>query len=151
MTLLEKRKTDRGFLPSFRNTFDDLFDFEGFIDEPRFRMHRPANLPATNIRETDKEFIVELAAPGLTKEDFHVEIENNMLEIRVEKTWETEETKEKYTRREYDYTVFNRSFTLPNFVHTDKIKAEYRDGILMIHLPKTEKAIKKTVKEISVK
>lgn len=150
MSLLEKRKTDRGFLPSLRSTFDDLFDFEGFFDEPRLRMPRLANLPATNIRELDKEFIVELAAPGLKKDDFHVEIENNILEIKVEKRTETEEEKDKYTRREYDYTAFYRSFTLPEHVVDDKIKAEYKDGVLMIHLPKSEKAIKKAVKEISV-
>lgn len=149
MSLLEKRKTDRGFLPSLRN-FDSLFDFEGFFDEPRLWMNRSTNLPATNIRETDKEFVVELAAPGLTKEDFHVEINNNMLEIKVEKTWENEEKNERYTRREYDYTAFNRSFTLPDFVFTDKINAEYKEGVLMIHLPKSEKGLKRAVREILV-
>jgi HSP20 family protein len=150
MSLLEKRRPDRGFLPSLRSSFDDLFDFDGFFDEPRLRMPRLANLPATNIREMDKEFIVELAAPGLKKEDFHVDVENNMLEIKVERKSETEEEKEKYTRKEYDYTAFYRSFTLPDFVLTDKIKAEYRNGVLMIHLPKSEKGIKRAVKEISV-
>lgn len=150
MSLLEKRRADRGFLPSLRSSFDDLFDFEGFFDEPRLRMPRLTNLPATNIREMDKEFLVELAVPGLKKEDFHIDVENNMLEIKVERKSETSEEKEKYTRREYDYTAFYRAFTLPDFVITDKINAEYRNGVLSIHLPKSEKAMKKAVREISV-
>lgn len=150
MSLLEKRRTDRGFLPSLRSNFDDLFDFDRFFDEPRLSIPRLNNLPATNIREMDKEFLVELAVPGLKKEDFHIDVENNMLEIKVERKSETTEEKEKYTRREYDYTAFYRAFTLPDFVITDNIKAEYRNGVLSIHLPKSEKAMKKVVREISV-
>ena len=150
MSLLEKKKTHRGMLPSFRSTFDELFDFDGFFDEPRMRMPRMANLPAANIRELDEEYLVELAVPGLNKEDFHVEVDDHTLEIKVEKESESSEEKEKYTRKEYDYTAFYRSFTLPEEVKADSIKAEYNDGVLRIHLPKTEVARKRPLKEISV-
>lgn len=153
MALLEKRKTE-GLLPSLRSNFDELFDFERFFDEPGLRLPwnngRLNKVPATNIREMDKEFVVELAAPGLTKKDFHVDVDDNILEIKVEKEEERKEEREKYTRKEYDYRAFYRSFTLPENVQGDKIKAEYKDGLLKVHLPKSPEAKKKPSKEISV-
>lgn len=144
MTLIKRRGFD--LLPEMRSSWPDLFNIDRFFSEPSPFVR----VPATNIRETDDEFIVELAAPGMTKGDFHVGIENNILEIKSEKEEESKEEKEQYTRREYDYTSFYRSFDLPQTVETDQIKAEYEDGILRIHLPKVAEAKKRPAKAIEV-
>lgn len=151
MALVKKRGS---WLPTLRSNFSELLDMDRFFDESTFRF--PFwnggfdQVPATNIKETDNEFVVELAAPGLTRKDFLVDIDNNMLEIKVEKEEETKEDKKKYTRREYNYNAFYRCFDLPNTVEGDKIKAEYKDGILKVHLPKVPAAKTKPVKEIAV-
>ena len=88
---------------------------------------------AVNIKENDKEFIVELAAPGMNKKDFHIDIDNKMLEIKVEREEEKVEKETDYTRKEYDYSSFYRAFDLPENVKEDKIKAEYNNGILKVH------------------
>jgi len=151
MALIKRRE---GFLPSLRSDLQEFFDVDKFFNEPFSDFpfwdgRRFAKVPATNIHENKDEFVVEVAAPGLTKKDFHLDIDNNMLEIKVEKEKETKEEKKEYTRKEYDYSGFVRSFTLPETVKTDKIRAEYENGILMVHLPKVAVA-KKTVKEIPV-
>ena len=109
-------------------------------------------MPAVNITENKDNFFVSLAAPGLRKEDFHIDLDGNMLTISCEKEDEKEEKVEKMTRKEYSFTSFNRSFTLPEDVLMEKIEATYVDGILNIALPKKEEA-KKLVprKNISVK
>ncbi len=138
-----------------RSEFSELFDFDRFFDQPLMNFPyaetgRFSRMPATNIKELDDEFIVELAAPGLKKKDFHVDIDNGMLEIKVEKEEESKEEKELFTRREYSYNAFYRAFNLPETVDGNKIKAEYEEGILKVHLPKTPDAKKKPVKEIAV-
>ncbi|ELR69516.1 Small heat shock protein [Fulvivirga imtechensis AK7] len=133
-------------LPGMRSNLMDILDMDRFFNQPT----RYARVPATNIRETDDEFLVELAAPGMAKKDFHVDVDNNILEIKAEKEEESEEQKGTYTRREYDYTSFFRSFDLPQTVQADNIKAAYEDGILRIHLPKTAEAKRKPVKAIEI-
>ena len=155
MALLEKRKGNGGLMPSLRSNFDELFDLDRFFDDspirfPSWDRKTFSRVPATNIREMDDHFAIEVAAPGLTKKDFQVNLDNNLLEIKVEKEDETKEEKGKYTRREYDYRAFYRSFTLPEHVNAEKIKAEYKDGVLKVRLPKTEKTPKKPMIEISV-
>ena len=153
MTQLEKRRAKEGLMPSLRSSFDDLFDMDRFFDGG---LRWPAmtgkmlHVPATNIRELDNEFLVEVAAPGLNKKDFVVDIEDDVLEIKVEKEEEKKEKEEQYTRREYDYRAFYRSFTLPDSVQADKIKAEYKEGVLKVHLPKSADVKKKPAKQISI-
>jgi HSP20 family protein len=154
MTVIKKRENG-GLIPSLRSNLNELFDMDRFLDEPFFETpfwnNRKFNrVPAANIKETKKEFIVEIAAPGMHKKDFHIDIENNMLEIKVEKEIEKEEKDVDFTRREYDYTAFYRAFDLPEHVIEDKIKAEYIDGILKVHLPKSMETKKKKAKEIAV-
>lgn len=154
MTLIKKR-ANVGLMPSLRSNLNELFDMDRFLEEPFFETpfwngRRFNRLPATNIKENDKEFIVELAAPGMNKKDFHIDIDNKMLEIKVEKEEKKEEKETDYTRKEYDYTSFYRAFDLPENVKEDKIKAEYIDGVLKVHLPKTAETKKKMVKEIAV-
>lgn len=153
MSLLTTKKA--GLLPTLRSEFSELFDIDRFFDQPVMNFPftettRFSRIPATNIKEDDKEFIVELAAPGMKKKDFHVDIDNGVLEIKVENEEEIEKEEAKFTRREYNYNAFYRAFNLPKTVDGDKIKAEYEEGILKVHLPKTAEAKKKPIKEIAV-
>ena len=109
-------------------------------------------LPAVNICENDQEFTIEVAAPGMKKDDFNISLDNNQLSISSEIKKETENTEEKYSRKEFSYQSFSRSFSLPeNFIDGDKITAKYEEGILRINLPKKEEAKPKPPKMISIK
>jgi HSP20 family protein len=147
-------KRNRNLFPSFSRFWDedDFFSrrfmnwgLSNFSDEG-------STMPAVNIRETDNSYEVEMAAPGMKKEDFKIELENNMLTISSEKTEEHEEDgKEKYSRREYSYQSFQRSFNLPKeVVDEDKIEAHYKDGILQLTIPKKEQVKQKPPKKIEV-
>ena len=94
-------------------------------------------LPAVNIKNNKTEFDIEVAAPGLTKSDFKVTVDNGILHIAVEKEFNKKESDNNFTRREFSYNSFNRSFTLPDYVDDKNINAEYTDGILRLHLRKT--------------
>jgi len=107
-------------------------------------------MPAVNISENKDNFLVSLAAPGLQKEDFHVDLNGNTLTISCEKEEQKEDKLEKTTRKEYSFTSFNRSFTLPEDILMEKIEATYADGILNIVLPKKEEA-KKPVAQKNIK
>ena len=109
-------------------------------------------LPAVNIKEDDNAFTVEVAVPGMEKKDFHIDLEDNILTISSEKTVEDKEVKDNYTRKEYSYQSFKRSFTLPkNVVDSDKIAAQYINGELIIAIPKREEAKPKPARLIEVK
>jgi len=140
-------KRNGGFFPGLRTRLPELFDIDNFFETPLIaeKWH-----PAVNVRENDDNFEIEVAAPGLTKKDFRVAIENNILTIACEKEEEQEDTRQNYTFREFNYRSFSRSFNLPESVNQDKIKAAYKDGILKIHLNKTEKAVHEKSREISV-
>ncbi|MBK9637098.1 MAG: Hsp20/alpha crystallin family protein [Bacteroidetes bacterium] len=109
-----------------------------------------SRVPSVNINETDKEFKIEMAAPGLDRKDFKVEVENGVLCISSEKEEESNEEKKNYTRKEYSYSSFSRSFTLPENSLPDKINAKYENGVLNITLPKKEISVSKPAKEIKV-
>ena len=106
--------------------------------------------PAVNIVESKDEFRIEVAAPGLTKEDFKINLENDQLTISANKEVKKEENEETYTRREFSYSSFSRSFTLPETVDSEKIKASHQDGVLTIHVPEKEEAKPKPAREIAV-
>jgi HSP20 family protein len=127
--------------------FNDLFDW----NMKNFTMTN-ATLPAVNIKEEDDKFIVEMAAPGMKKEDLKINIEGRMLRISSDKSVETKEEDEdkKYMRREFSYQSFMRSFTLPESVDPDKIEAKYADGVLFLDIPKKEVAKVKPVKKIEI-
>lgn len=112
-----------------------------------------ATLPAVNIGETNDAFVIEVAAPGMKREDFHVELDNNMLTISSAREEKKEETGKDnlYSRREFSYQSFQRSFALPeNKIEGDKISAKYTDGILYITVPKKEEAKVKPPKQIAI-
>ncbi len=135
----------RNALPSFVDEFfgDDLFN--RFFNE-----NENVTLPSVNIKEGKEDFSIEVAAPGFDKKDFRVDLNNNILEISSEKELKQEENDAKIMRREFRYSSFKRTFTLPDTADTDKIKAEYKDGILSITIPKKDEAKVKPVKQISI-
>ncbi|WP_109298795.1 Hsp20/alpha crystallin family protein [Aquimarina sp. AU474] len=99
------------------------------------------NTPAVNVKETDNDYTIELAAPGLTKDSFNIELDNEILHISSETKSEKETNNEgKYTREEFGYSTFKRSFNLPDTVNAVKIEASYENGILIVALPKREEA-----------
>lgn len=134
--------------PSMPNLWDEFFG-NGLIGDV-YRNSRMSSLPSANIIEEKERFLVELAAPGLEKEDFKVSLAENVLSVSVEKQEKSEENKDNYTRKEFSYSSFKRSFNIPDTIQTEKIKAEYANGILQIALPKKEEAIVKPPKEIKI-
>ena len=123
--------------------FDHFFDNDLIDWSTRNFSDTDTTLPAVNVKEKDDAFEIEMSAPGLKKEDFNVELTNNVLTISCEKK-EEDETKDddgKYTRREFSYQSFNRSFNLPETVDAEKIDAKYEDGILMLSIPKKEEVV----------
>lgn len=108
------------------------------------------NVPAVNITEQENEYLVSLAAPGLKKDDFKIDVDENMLTISSQKEETHEEKEKKFTRKEYNYTSFSRSFTIPEEVNREKIEARYEDGVLKITLPRKEETPKNAAKHIAV-
>ena len=108
------------------------------------------SMPAANIKETDKSYHVELASPGMNKEDFKIEVDEDLLTIRSEKESEKEETSSRYTKREFNFTSFVRSFRLPEEVDSENISAKYEGGILQLEIPKKVVEEKK-VRSIDIK
>jgi HSP20 family protein len=111
----------------------DFFDDERFLSSPWLRGQ---NIPAVNIRETDKTYEVELAAPGFNKQDLKVSIDDNVLTVSAEQRRENNTNENNYTRREFGYTSFSRSFNLPNTTKEEDVKAKYEDGILKLSIGK---------------
>lgn len=133
-------------IPSFNAMVENFFNDEDFYN--RWKM--AATVPAVNVVESEQNFSVEVAAPGMRKEDFKVEIKDGMLTIGSEKKTEHEEKKENYTRREFSYNTFKRMFHLPENVNPEDVNATYQEGILKLMLPKKvatkpEKEIKKVL------
>ena len=118
---------DQNWLPTF---FNDFFDND-------WMMKTNATAPAINVVESDKDYKVEVAAPGMKKEDFNIHLgENNELVITMEQKNENKEEHKKYLRREFAYSKFQQSFILPDNIEKEKISASVNDGILTIELPK---------------
>lgn len=132
--------------------FDDFFG-RSFPDifSPDFSLRR-SGVPAVNIAENPDNYLISVAAPGLKKEDFKISLDGNMVTISSEKEEQKEDAGDKITRREFSYSSFERSFSLPDDVNKEKIDARYSDGILELVLPKKEEAKKAALtKEIKVK
>ena len=108
------------------------------------------SVPKVNIKETADAFMVEVAVPGLKKSDFKLDLDNQVLTISTESKEENEHKEENYTRREFGYSAFKRTFTLPDSVNDEKINANYTDGILSVLLPKKEEAKQKPVRSIKI-
>lgn len=128
--------------------FSDVFD--SLINDSRLNDRFINKIPAVNIAETENEFHIELAAPGLKKDDLKISLDKNVLSVSAEKKAENVEEGKKYSKREYSYNSFVRSFTLPESVDYGKIDAEYVDGVLKLSVAKKEEA-KFQSREIAVK
>ena len=135
------------------NLFDDFFSRDLWNWGLANSSSTNTTLPAVNIRETAEQFEVEMAAPGMNKEDFKIELEGNELRITSEKEQENEMNEgERYTRREFSYQSFQRSFTLPKeVVDVEQINAKYENGVLRLLIPKKEEAKQKPARMIEIK
>jgi HSP20 family protein len=133
-----------GVNPFFNDVFDTILNDRLLGDK------LVSKVPAVNIAETENEFHIELAVPGLKKEDFKINLEKNVLSVSTEKKTENAEEGKKFSKRENNYTSFVRSFTLPETVDHANIQAEYTDGILKLNVAKKEEA-KIQTREIAVK
>ena len=136
---------NKRFLPSFEDDFFGKDFLADFFDNTANK-----SIPEVNVIETAEEFKIDVAAPGLAKEDFKIDVHNNMLTISSEKELKNLEEKEKFVRREFSYSSFQRSFSLPESVNQEKISAKHKDGILTIAIPKRDEAKEKPKREIKI-
>ncbi len=137
------------FYPEIPSLFDEFFRNDWF-DNTNYAI-QGGTLPSVNVRENDDAYELEVAAPGMKKNDFKVELDNNILKISSEKEDQMEQKEKDYTRKEFYYQSFCRTFSLPeNKVDAGKISAKYKDGILFLSLPKKEEAKVKPVRMIEV-
>lgn len=135
------------FTPVFNEFFkpwNQIFDNAGSVFGTMLTM------PAVNIVEDKDKFMIKLAVPGMKKEDFHINLEGDMLTISAELEEEKEEKEKTFTRKEYNFNSFSRSFTVPTGIKTDKIEAKYVDGVLKLVLPKSETTLKAKATQIAV-
>lgn len=133
----------------FPSVFSDFFEMDKFLDNlPGW--DQDSWLPATNIKEGEKEYEIELAVPGMKKEDIKVEVEEGLLTVSGSSEEEKKEEKDNYLRREYESSSFVRSFSLPEDANEDKISSRYEEGILKIHVDKRETIVKNPRKAIAI-
>ena len=128
----------------WKNFFDDSF-FNRYMDK-----FWDTASPAINIAESDKQYTVDMVVPGFSKEDIRIDVKDNILSISAEAKKETSEEDKEYTRKEYNFSSFSHSFSLPEDVQDDAITAEYKDGVLKLALPKSGKHVVAS-KKIDVK
>ncbi|MCF6342209.1 MAG: Hsp20/alpha crystallin family protein [Bacteroidales bacterium] len=141
---LVKRNADLGLPTLWEDLFNnDVFNFPSFVA-------RGTTVPAVNISETDNDYTVEMAVPGMKKSDFNINLDHNSLTISSQQQEEKEEKAKNFTKKEFSYRSFERSFTLPETVDQEKISAKYTDGVLKVVLPKKEEAKAQPAKMIKV-
>ena len=136
-------------VPAWSNWIDDLFnnDLPSVFNT---NFNTDITLPKVNIKETPDAFVVDIAVPGFNKSDFHLDLDNHVLTISTEDRKENEHKEENFTRKEFNYSSFKRTFSLPESVDEDKIEAGYTSGILSILLPKREEAKQKPARTIKI-
>ncbi len=127
---------------------------DDFFNDSFFKGMSPVDCnntsPAVNVTEEDKSYRIEVAAPGVDRKDFNINIENDLLTISSEQKENKEDNNRKYMRREFSYNTFKRSFQLPESVDLENIKASHDLGILIIELPKKEELVQKAPREIEI-
>jgi len=135
--------------PSWSSWIDEVFN----RDLPSVftsNFNTGITLPKVNIRETKDAYFVDVAVPGLKKSDFHIYLDNQVLSISKEMDESNEQQEDNFTRREFGYSSFKRSFSLPETIKEGEIKAEYTNGVLSIHLPKKDEVIPKPARSIKI-
>ena len=137
--------------PAVQNLFDDFLTRD-FAQLAMQNSSTNTTIPAVNIKETSENFEVEMASPGMKKEDFKIELENNQLTISSERETEEEEKEDnRYTKKEFSYQSFQRTFQLPrDVVDVEKIEARYENGMLRLVIPKKEEAKQRPPRQIQV-
>ncbi|AEW00568.1 heat-shock protein [Niastella koreensis] len=144
-------KRNGNSLPAFPSLFDDFFSREFFNWGNSNFSSTSTTVPAVNIKESAEEFKVEVAAPGMDKKDFVITLDGNQLTISSAKQGEETKKEEIYTRREFSYQSFTRTFQLPkDVVDSEKIMATYENGLLNLTIPKKEEAKQKGPKQIAI-
>ncbi len=145
-------KRNGNLMNTFPALFSDFFNRDLFDSSGSNFSNTGTTLPAVNIKETKENFEVEMAAPGMTKNDFKVELDGNLLTITSETNNQIEDNEgDRYSRKEFSYQSFQRSFTLPkDVVDADKINAKYEDGVLRLLIPKKEEAKQKPPRLIQI-
>ncbi|MCK5067464.1 MAG: Hsp20/alpha crystallin family protein [Bacteroidales bacterium] len=139
-------RINRNYVPAY---WDDFFNdrfFNNFNTSPC-----QTNSPAVNVTEEEKGYRIEVAAPGVSRTDFNIEIEDDVLTISTEKKETKKDQQPNYLRREFDYHTFKRSFQLPETIDQESIQASHEAGILTLNLPKREEVVQKAPKQIEVK
>jgi HSP20 family protein len=148
MSLLRKHEN----YPAWSNFFNEFFNRDWMDWSTHNFSETNTTLPSVNIKEGSESFEVEMAAPGLVKKDFKIDLNNGVLTISSEKKVENESRKgEKFTRKEFSYQSFSRQFSLPNSVESEKITAKYENGILKVVIPKKEEAKSRISRTIEIK
>lgn len=147
MSLLEKIQK-KSMLPATHWNFNDRFLRDSLADF--WNVNLIETVPAVNIVEHKDNFNIEMAAPGMKKEDFKIEVEGDQMTISSEKETEKKEEEKNFWKKEYSYSSFSRSFTLPENANSDKVAATYKDGLLTLSIPKKEGVAKNHVKKIAV-
>jgi HSP20 family protein len=146
-------KRNREFFPEMNGLFDDLFTRNFWDWGLSNNSVTNTSIPAVNIKETADAFEVEMAAPGMKKEDFRIELDNNQLIITSEKeNREEQKDGERYSRREFSYQSFRRTFQLPKeVVDSENIQAHYENGLLNLVIPKKEEVKQRPPKMIEIR
>lgn len=140
-------KTNENLVPF---GLDNFFSDDNFFNNKWLERKLKHPFPAVNIKENKKDFTIEFASPGFSKKDFHVDIDENTLTISAHKDSEIIEENHNFTRREFSYSSFTRSFTLPKNANPDEIEAKYNDGILNLSISKNDNTKSLPKKEIKV-
>jgi HSP20 family protein len=143
----DKTNKKENFTPAL---FSDFFDNARFFGKNWIEKEFGQSLPAVNIKETNKDFNLDFVAPGFKKEDFKVSVDHSVLTISAEKEEEKSEENKRFTRKEFFYNSFSRSFSLPESVNAEKIDAKYEEGILKLNVPKLVESKSLPKKEIKV-
>ena len=138
-------RINRNYVPAY---WDDFFN-DNFFSQLK-NTGCEGNSPAVNVSENDKGFTIELAAPGISREDFNLEVENDVLTISTEQKENKEEQTQNFLRREFNFHSFKRSFQLPETIDQEQIKASHEAGILKLTLPKKEEMVQKAHRQIEV-
>ena len=139
-------------LPTIAKRSFRPFYMPNFFDDDLFPMitNRSNSMPAVNIREDDKRFTLDLAIPGIDKKDLKIDINEDVLTISHESKNEMEENGDGYKRKEFSYSSFCRSFYIPENVNLEKIGANYKDGVLIVELPKNEEEKNKITRQVKI-
>ncbi len=145
---LIKRKKRNGMFPVINSVFDNFFEDDNALLK---KWRNGTAFPSVNVKDEDKSYCLEVAAPGLSKKDFEIEVDKGVLTISAKTKKEDKEETENYTRQEFSYSSFSRSFWLPEAIKESEIKASYKDGILTVNVPKAKIVKKKTAKKIAIK